>query len=137
MITMRELNKFNSTDNSDHESNLLVLLGKINQVRKAYGKPMTVTSGYRTKEDHLRIYRQIATRKGIKFDPSKVPMASRHLSGQAVDIYDPKGEFKQWIRMNIELFEELGLYLEDFNHTPTWVHIQITPPRSGKRFFIP
>lgn len=137
MIKLSELNKFNHVDNSEHEANLLILLNKINVIRTKYGKPMTVTSGYRTMEDHLRIYREIAKNKGNQFNPSNVPMKSKHLSGQAVDIYDPKGELKKWIMNNLDLCEELGFYFEDFNHTPNWIHFQTVPPKSGKRFFIP
>lgn len=137
MISLSELNKFRTTDNSDHESNLLILLSKINQIRKAYGKAMTVTSGYRTKEDHIRIYKNIAKSKNLPFDLSRVPMASKHLSGQAVDILDQYGELKKWINNNLQFCIDLGFYFEDFNYTPTWVHWQLAPPKSGKRFFIP
>ena len=111
---------------------LQVLYERINKVRAAYAKPMIVTSGLRTMEDHLRIYRQ----KGIT-DQSKIPMKSKHLFGQAVDVSDPKGEVKAWVKANLDLIEKIGLWMEAFDHTPTWVHFQIVPPASGRRFFIP
>lgn len=131
---MKELIKdtdFNSLP-ADIKANLLKLLEKLTRVRLAYGKPMTVTSGLRTMEDHLRIYKE----KGIT-DKSKIPMKSNHLYGIAADISDPKGEFKKWIKENMKLMEELGLYFEDFDSTPTWVHIQFKAPASGNRFFKP
>lgn len=114
------------------EENLLNLLIKINKVRDAWGKPMTVTSGWRSKEDQIRIY----TAKGIT-DQAQMHMRSKHFSCQAVDIADPNRELQEWIKTNIKLIEEIGLWMEDFSATPNWVHFQTVPPASGKRFFLP
>ena len=116
---------------NDVQNNLNDLLVKINKVRLAYGKPMIVTSGLRTTKHHLEIY----ARKGIY--PPKVPMKSNHLSGRAVDFSDSDGKLKAWVKDNIKLMEEIGLWLEDFTATKTWCHFQINPPKSGKRFFMP
>ena len=116
----------------EHQHNLEELLKKVNQVRAAYAKPMIVTSGYRSLQDHLRIY----SAKGIT-DKSKIPMQSKHLYGQAVDIGDANGSLKAWVLQNTKLLEDVGLWCEDFAYTKTWVHFQILPPKSGKRFFIP
>jgi uncharacterized protein YcbK (DUF882 family) len=134
MITIKELlsnqAKFEDLD-KDVQANLNELFLKVNIVRKEYGKPMIVTSGLRTKKHHLDIY----ARKGIY--PPKVPMKSNHLFGRAVDFADGDGKLKKWILENIKLMEEIGLYMEDFNATKTWVHFQINPPKSGNRFFKP
>lgn len=116
----------------EHQDNLAVLLERINKVRSAYAIPMTVTSGYRSMEDHLRIYRE----KGIT-DEAKIPMKSKHLSGQAVDIGDADGKLKEWVNDNVALMEEIGFWFEDFGTTTTWCHFQTCPPKSGKRFFMP
>ena len=121
---------FDSLD-KDVQENLNQLFLKVNIVRKEYGKPMIVTSGLRTKKHHLEIY----ARKGIF--PPKVPMKSNHLFGRAVDFADGDGKLKKWILENIDLIEEIGLWMEDFNATKTWVHFQINPPKSGNRFFKP
>lgn len=121
---------FESLD-KEIQDNLNILLDKVNKVRTAYAKPMIVTSGLRTKQHHLEIY----ARKGIY--PPKVPMKSNHLFGRAVDLADGDGKLKKWILENIKLIEEIGLYMEDFTATKTWVHFQINPPASGKRFFKP
>lgn len=113
------------------QHNLSILLQKVNKVRSLYGKPMIVTSGLRTKQHHLEIY----ARKGIF--PPKVPMKSNHLFGRAVDFADGDGKLKKWILENIKQIEEIGLYMEDFSATKTWVHFQTNPPKSGKRFFMP
>ena len=104
----------------------------MNKFRIAYGKPMRVTSGFRSISQHLEIYKK----KGIT-DKSKIPMKSSHLEFKAVDISDPKGELKEYIKNNLKLVEDLGIYFEDFSATPGWVHFTYRPPASGKRFFMP
>lgn len=135
MITMDELlnNKYKLEDQSDEiQKNLQDLLEKVNKVRSLYGKPMNVTSGLRSIEDHLRIY----AAKGIT-DESKIPMKSRHLSGQAVDVSDPHQQLQKWCLANVDKLEEIGLWCESFDATVNWVHLQIVPPKSGNRFFKP
>lgn len=134
MISLKEILKGADFNKQPEEvkSNLLELLEKINKVRTAYGKSMIITSGLRTMEDHLRIYKE----KGIT-DTKKIPMASRHLIGAAVDIADSKKELQKWCLENVKLLEEIGLWMEHFDHTPTWTHFQIKSPRSGARFFKP
>lgn len=114
-----------------HQHNLEELLKRINVIRTAYGKPMTITSGYRSKQDHLRIYRS----KGVP--DHKIPMGSLHLSGEACDVSDPKQELQKWCKANVHILEEVGLWCEDFSATVNWVHFQSRPPKSGKRFFLP
>ncbi len=133
-ISLKELTKgynFDSLDSS-HKNNLEVLHERINKIRAAYGKPLSVTSGYRSMEDHLRIYKA----KGI-IDKALIPMGSRHLSGSACDIYDPNQELQKWALANVKLLETIGLWCEHFSATPSWIHWQITPPKSGSRFFKP
>lgn len=112
--------------------NIDQLLIAINKIRSAYGKPMKVTSGWRSLTDHLRIYRE----KGIT-DMIKIPLKSKHLSGQAVDVSDPNKELQRWCKANEDILEDAGLWLEDFSATPNWVHFQCVPPKSGKRWFMP
>lgn len=132
MIKLEELNpkKFKTTPEID--ANLEELCRRLNFVRAAYGKPMKITSGLRDMEDHKRIYRQ----KGIT-DGAKIPMRSRHLFGQAADVFDPKQELQTWCLLNVNKLEEFGLWCESFEVTPNWCHFQIVPPASGKRFFKP
>jgi len=105
------------------QQNMQLFLKKMNVVRQCYGKPMFVSSGYRSAMDQLRI------------NP-KAPN-SRHTHGMAIDIVDLNGELKLWLAQNIDMLEVCGLWLEEFGYTYTWVHFQGEPPKSGKRFFIP
>ena len=138
MITFKELIKNIQLNDIPiaHQQNLQDLLVKINVIRKAYGKPMTVSSGFRSISDHLRIYSE----KGIT-DKSKIPMKSKHLEGKACDIADPNQELQKWCLENIALLEEAGLWLESFDYCKNWVHFQSVPYGSWKpgksRFFIP
>ena len=135
MVSMNELlnNKYKLEDQSEEiQDNLAILLDKVNQIRSAWGKPMTCTSGLRSMEDHLRIY----AAKGIK-DESKIPMKSKHLTGEAADFSDPKQELQKWCLDNTDKLEEIGLWCEDFSATINWIHFQIVPPKSGNRFFKP
>lgn len=102
---------------------LKVLLVKLNVIRKAWGKPMTVTSGYRSEADQKRI-----NPKAIK---------SNHLTGHAVDIYDPNLKLTAWLKKGegARLLVEQGLYCEEGNKN--WVHFQDIAPRSGNRWFLP
>lgn len=112
---------------SELKSNLEILLKKMNELRSKYGKPMKVTSGYRSREDQIRIYKD----KGIT-DVSKIPMKSKHLYCQAVDISDPNKDLQKWCKQNESVLKEIGLWMEDFSATPNWVHFQVVPYASWK-----
>lgn len=62
---------------------------------------------------------------------------SKHMTGQAVDLADPEGALDDWCMDNQDILERLGLYLEHPSATKGWCHVQIVPPRSGKRVFYP
>lgn len=130
MLSMNELlgNKY-QFDNlpAEHQANLNTLLYKVNEIRAAWNKPMTVTSGYRSADDQMRIYKEKADKKGVAFDESKVPMRSKHLIGAAVDIYDPNQELQAWCKNNEALLNSIGVWCEDFSTTTNWVHFQCQP----------
>lgn len=133
MIAMSEIlqGKNLEDQSSEVQASLAILLDRVNQVRVLWNQPMTVTSGLRTMEDHLRIYAQ----KGIT-DPSKIPMHSKHLYGKAVDIFDPKLELTAWLKSNdSQVLKDVGLWCEEGNKN--WVHFQIEAPGSGNRWFLP
>lgn len=109
-----------------HLSNIDLLLKKMNLLRQHYGKPMIVTSGYRTKEKHFEIYRAINMKRSYQgLPPFRVPINSKHLRGEACDILDKDGNLKLWCKENEDLLEEIGLFLED--NCDGWQHFQITP----------
>jgi hypothetical protein len=71
---------------------------------------------------------------------AQVPNAavlSKHITGQAADIYDPEGMLDDWCVRNLEVLTNLGLWLEHPLSTKGWCHVQSVPPRSGNRMFYP
>jgi hypothetical protein len=112
------------------------LLRKMNLFRDTYGIPMIITSGFRRMSDHLRIYSELAHKRGVRYDESKVPMGSAHLKFCAVDISDPDGKLMEFCKNNIPLLESIGLWCEEPDDMKR-VHFQAYSPNSGHRFFHP
>lgn len=123
MITLEELNPHKIETTVEQKVNMLTLWSRLNKVREAFAKPMLITSGVRDAKLQAAI------------NP-KAPN-SAHTRGQAADILDLKGVLKTWCNDNVPLLEEIGLWMEDFDYTRAWVHMQTVPPKSGHRFFIP
>ena len=115
--------------------NAVVLLERVNQVlaRAAEdhvqpaldnGTSTVVASGWRPKSVND------ATANGGK--------TSKHIIGCAIDLRDavPDRPLARWCLRNRKLLEEVGLWMEDPQWTPSWVHLQSIPPGSGNRVFI-
>lgn len=138
-ITMDEILKgqYKLEDlDEDVQNNLKVLQERVNKIRELWGKAMTVTSGFRSMDDHIRIYKNKAKKEGKVFDESKVPKKSKHLYGQALDISDPNLALTKWLKENnSQRLVDAGLWCEEGNSN--WVHFQCVPPGSGKRWFLP
>lgn len=64
-------------------------------------------------------------------------LMSKHMTGEAIDMYDPNGALDNWAYANPQILKDLGLWCEHRDYTPTWIHCQTVPPHSGQRFFIP
>ena len=123
MISREELNPKGYTLTPEQAANFEKLYFAMNEFRKAYGKPMTVTSGVRSENDQARI--------------NPKAKGSAHVRAAACDIADADKDVWGFCMDNIPLLEKLGLYLEDKSATPRWVHFQIYPPKSGRRVFLP
>jgi len=84
-----------------------------------------VTSGWRPRE--------------VNDATSNAAANSRHITGEAMDGRDLKmlRPFARWCLRNLTVLQSLGLWMEDPRWTPDWVHLQIVPPLSGHRVFIP
>jgi uncharacterized protein YcbK (DUF882 family) len=138
MLTLEDLKKQTPDGSEEIKQNFRTLLEKLQKIEDAYGKKLNFTSVFRSMKDHLRIYaeKNAALKKAGKSE-IKVPMASKHLFGQAADIADADGAFWKWAMINANILKDLGIHLEDRGSTPTWTHVQIVPPASGKFIFIP
>lgn len=62
---------------------------------------------------------------------------SKHMTGQALDVYDPDGDLDEFCLDNPEVLQTIGLWQEHPGATKGWCHLQIVPPNSGKRVFWP
>lgn len=103
-------------------SNMNTLVPKINNLLEAFGEYRACNSGYRTIEDQKRI------------NPSA--MKSWHLKCAAIDLEDKDRKLLKWI-LDTKALEVYDLYMESPDSTPTWVHLQLYPPKSKRRIFIP
>ena len=101
------------------ESNLSKLLLKINAFIVRYGKPVTITSGYRPSEFNKSV-------GGGK--------NSAHLYCLAVDLHDPDDEIKKFC-METNILDELNLFMECPSQSDKWCHLQIR--HASRRIFSP
>lgn len=63
---------------------------------------------------------------------------SKHVQALAMDVREVAGRaLARWCLRNLNALEKIGLWMEDPRWTPTWVHLQIVPPGSGRRVYIP
>lgn len=70
--------------------------------------------------------------------PNAAPR-SKHMTGQAIDIYDPDGDLDDWLMTGEgqAAMAALGLWHEHPSATKGWAHIQTVPPNSRRRTFWP
>jgi hypothetical protein len=74
------------------------------------------------------------------FRPQNCPQGapnSNHKEGLGGDLYDPDNEIDAWMLENQFVLEKLGIWIESPTATPSWAHLQIVPPRSGRRVYMP
>ena len=64
---------------------------------------------------------------------------SKHMTGEAVDLYDPEGDIDNFLMSGAgqRVLASLGIWIEHPSATKSWSHCQIVPPRSGMRVFYP
>lgn len=96
---------------------------RVNQLLEAFGEHRNVNSGWRP----------AAVNAGVPNAAKK----SKHMTCQACDLSDDDGSLDAWCMANLGALERIGLWLEHPDSTPRWAHVQIIPPNSGKRVFIP
>lgn len=75
--------------------------------------------------------------QGINDKTSNAAKKSTHIVAKGGDVRDSRRVLARWCYANQAQLAEWGLWMEDPRWTPTWVHLQTVPPRSGKRIFIP
>lgn len=117
--------KYASELTEEIRANAQIVVDRANQLleRAGAGEGHGVRSGWRP--------------KGINDSTSNAATASRHLTAEAVDLADNDRYLADWAVANLAALVEVGCWMESPQYTPTWVHWQIVPPRSGKRIYIP
>ena len=98
-------------------------IDKANQLLERFGETRKVNSGWRP--------------ASINSATVGAAPKSKHMTCEAIDLEDKDGSFGRWCLENLEELASIGLWMEDPAHTKNWVHLQIVPPRSGRRTFIP
>ena len=133
---------------AEHRKNLQKLLKTVNElgtlVPDNLKGPRNMSSGYRSKEYQINVYKNLAKQKKSPFTDgvyvqSKVPLGSAHMTGEAMDINDPDNELDEWLMSDEgkKVVEKLDIYLEHKDYTDGWCHVQIRKPKSGNHYFIP
>jgi hypothetical protein len=107
----------------EKRSNAEETIDKANQLLERFGETRKVNSGWRP----------------ASINKSTVGAApkSKHMECLAIDLEDKDGSLDAWCLENLEVLQEIGLWLESPESSPGWCHIQIVPPRSGNRVFKP
>lgn len=103
--------------------NAALVVERVNRLLARAGLARTVSSGWRPPAVNAAV-------------PGAAPR-SKHLTCQAIDIDDEDDALDAWCLAHLEVLEELGLWLEHPDATPSWCHLQIVPPASGNRVFEP
>jgi len=127
MIVLKELNPHKYPTTPVIDKNLGILLERMNELRAIWAKPMIVTSGLRSDAQQAELIAQGKTKAKL----------SLHLSGSACDIADKGGSLGKWCLENEATLARIGLWCEHPSATVGWMHFQISPPMSGKRFYMP
>ena len=103
----------NNTPSTEIKKNLKALVDNIlDPLREAYGKPITVTSGYRCPKLNTAV-------KGAK--------NSQHVKGQAADINgvkDLRSENKKLFDLVIKLNLPYDQLIDEYNYN--WVHVSFS-----------
>jgi len=116
--------------------NAEILVGLINQIlplAEADGVKFEINP--RTKSILSSGWRPPAVNATTK----RAALRSKHMTAQAIDIYDPDGDFDEWLisERGLKALEEIGLWIEHPAATKGWAHLQSIPPGSKRRVFYP
>ncbi len=115
--------KYASDYTQEISDNLDKFLIPLNNIRTAWGKPMTVNSGWRP--------------PSINASTPGAAAHSKHEEGLAADISDVDGSLWAWVLENLQLMKDNDIFMEDRRWTKTWVHFGLGKPGSGHRIFVP
>jgi len=105
-------------------ANATILLDKVESLLNDLGiEHVIVSSGFRPSEVNAQ------TKGSAKH--------STHMTGEGIDIADPKNELDNLLLTRQDLLIKYDLYQESPDSSPRWSHLQSRKTASGKRVFIP
>jgi hypothetical protein len=114
-------------------ANAAITAAAYTRLETSFGRPIILSSGFRPQHVNAKTIGASAN--------------SLHLKALAGDAEDQDRELAIFCLSDLALLVHFGLYLEDprysrRRHPDTkkwmfWVHLQVVPPPSGKRVFIP
>lgn len=115
----------------DIEANAVITVNRVNELLAAFYESnpneaeRTVNSGWRPPEVN-------ATVRGSA-------QHSRHMTGEACDLSDDDEQLDYWLLQpdGQDALKRIALWMEHPSATPRWAHVQIVPPASGNRVFLP
>ena len=107
----------------EKRSNAEEMVDKANELLNRFGETRKVNSGWRPASVNA------ATVGAAK--------KSKHMECLAIDLEDKDGTLDAWCMENLDVLQEIGLWLEHPDSTDGWCHLQIIAPRSGNRVFKP
>jgi hypothetical protein len=114
--------KFSSELSEEKMKNAFTIIAKASELLSAFGEKRLVRSGWRPEN----------LNKQMGGSPT-----SQHIWCNAIDLEDNDGRLKKWCLDNEMRLNEVEIWMEHPDYTPTWVHWQRVPPKSGNRFFKP
>ena len=105
-----------------------VVVDAANAILEEFGQARELRSGWRPKSVNDRT--------------PNAAHGSKHITCQAIDIADDDGLLKDYVLQRAvnggyPVLEKHELWAEYGPATPTWLHVQIVPPASGKRCYYP
>ena len=90
--------------------NMAELLSRVNHLMASLGFDPKLSSGYRPS----RINKSVG---GAKM--------STHTMCAGIDLLDPENKIGKFLKKNFLILEKYDLYLENPDHTPGWLHLDI------------
>lgn len=107
----------------EKRANAATTVARANMLLDRFGEERTVNSGWRPAAYNAMV--------------PNAALRSKHITCEAIDLFDPEGDLDSWCMDNKAVLAEIGLWLEHPASTKGWCHVQIVPPKSGNRVFFP
>lgn len=108
---------------ADIIANAQIVVERTNALLACFGEDRAVSSGWRP--------------PSVNAGVPGAAKGSKHMAGTAIDLQDRDERLDQWCMEHLDVLREIGLWLEHPGWTVGWSHLQIVPPRSGARVFVP